>query len=146
MSDLTTLLSTDRRSGVVADLAQLAEEAVDKQSGISGMAIKGGLAAAKKVRPTIVPQGIDRLLPDILGDLDGRWKQYQDDAASDFGAFLEPNSEEVAESLLNTADDRLNEMNNQTITKIYNSVRGRGGKLLAPHIPEIGRIVEKHMN
>lgn len=148
MTDLTLLLTDTKRSGVVADLADLAESAVHAQSGITGMAVKGALAAGKKMRPDIVTQGINRLLPDILGELDQDWKNYQesDAGAADFGAYLEPRSGEVAESLLNVSDRQIGEMNNQAVEKVYSSLRGRGSALLSPHVPELGRILEKHMD
>lgn len=145
MTDLTTLLEDTKRDLVIADLAQLVEDSVSQQSGISGMAVKGGLAAAQKVRPDVVKQGVARLLPDLLGDLDPYWKSYQANPGTDFGAHLTPHAAEIADSLLSSADGRVDEMNSQAIEKIYSSLRGRGAKLMIPHIPELGRVIEKHM-
>lgn len=57
MSSLNDLLGPQREA-VVADLSALVENTVSNQSGISGMALKGLVSAAKKVDAQIVPKGL----------------------------------------------------------------------------------------
>lgn len=54
MSSLSQLLETPIRTAVVAELVSLVDKVVAEQSGITGMAIKGAVSAAKKVEVTLV--------------------------------------------------------------------------------------------
>ncbi|MDU3175180.1 MAG: hypothetical protein E6689_07115, partial [Corynebacterium striatum] len=70
MSNLSQLLEEPTRTSVVTALVSLVDNTVSEQSGITGMAIKGAVAAAKKVDADIVSKGINRALPDLLGEME----------------------------------------------------------------------------
>lgn len=148
MSDLSQLLNDDKREAVVADLATFADATVSAQSGITGTAIKGAVAAAKKVDGDIMTKGVRRMLPDILGDLQPHWQAYQEDAvgAADFGSFLEGRKDQVVDSLMGVADRNAEQITIPALAKAYNALRGKGAKVIEPTVPEFGRILEKHMN
>ena len=57
MTNLTQLLQSPTRNAVVADLATAADDTVSSLSGISGMAFKGALAAAKKADSKVLSKG-----------------------------------------------------------------------------------------
>lgn len=145
MTDLSILLGSEERPTIVADISKLVDDAVNSQSGITGVAVKGALSAARKAKADAVPTAVDKLLPDILGDLQLHWEAYEQTGQGDFGSFLEPRSEEVAEALLGTADRAVEQAGVGAVEKIYGSLRGRGTKLIAPEVPALGRIVENHM-
>ena len=54
MAHLSELMSGPQRTAVISDCGELVEGVVAKQSGITGMALKGAVAAAKKVDPAII--------------------------------------------------------------------------------------------
>jgi hypothetical protein len=145
MTDLSSLLTDHKRDGVVADLAALADSAVGRQSGISGTAIKAAVAAAKKVDADIVSKGVNRMLPDVLGDLQPHWQAFQGDAEQDFGTFLAGRNDAVVDSLMAVADRNAESITVAPLAKVYNSLRGKGAKVIGPEIPEFGRILQKHM-
>lgn len=145
MSDLSQLLGDAKRPAVTADLAAFVESQVSAQSGITGMAIKGAVGAAKKVDSDIVSRGVNRMLPDILGDLDPHWQAFQTDPANDFGKFLADRSPRVVDALLAVADRNAEQINIAALAKAYNSLRGKGAKLIEPAVPELGRILQRHM-
>ncbi|MDY3127767.1 MAG: hypothetical protein SOW59_06510 [Corynebacterium sp.] len=141
MASLSSLLASDKRPAVVADLANLVDTTISAQSGISGMAMKGALAAAAKVNPHCVSKGIDRLLPDILGDLEPQWQKFQDSPDSDFGAYLASSAIEVTDIILRRTDALAQSLNVAAISKTYSSLRGKAEKIVAARIPELGRIL-----
>lgn len=145
MSDLSTLLSPEKRPVVVAELTTLVDDVSAAQSGITGMAIKGALSAARKVNTDIVAKGVDRLLPEILGDLQAHWNAFEQSGQADFGAFLEPRANEVAESFLSTADRAVEQSGISAIKKVYGSLRSRGTKIISPQVPALGRLIHDHM-
>lgn len=146
MTDLSSLLTDNKRGAVVADLAALADAAVGRQSGISGTAIKAAVAAAKKIDADIVAKGVNRMLPDVLGDLQPHWQAFQEDAEQDFGTFLAGRNDAVVDSLMAVADRNAESITVAPLAKAYNSLRGKGAKVISPEIPEFGRILQKHMS
>lgn len=145
MTDLSSLLTDNKRDAVVADLAALADAAVGRQSGLSGTAIKAAVAAAKKIDAGIVAKGVNRMLPDVLGDLQPHWQAFQQDAEQDFGTFLAGRNDAVVDSLMSVADRNAESITVAPLAKAYNSLRGKGAKVIGPEIPEFGRILQKHM-
>ena len=146
MTDLSSLLTDDKRDAVVADLAALADTAVGKQSGISGTAMKAAVAAAKKIDSNIIAKGVNRMLPDVLGDLQPHWHAFQQEAEQDFGTFLAGRNDAVVDSLMAVADRNAQSITVAPLAKAYNSLRGKGAKVIGPEIPEFGRILQKHMS
>ena len=146
MTDLSQLLTADKREAVVADLAAFADATVAKQSGITGTAIKAAVAAAKKVDANIVPKGINRMLPDVLGDLQPHWQAFHAEGATDFGAFLAGRSAQVVDSLMAIADRNAESITMAPLAKAYNGLRGKAAKVIEPEVPELGRILQKHMS
>ena len=145
MSHLSTLMHGSTRTEFIAECGALVEKVASAQSGISGMAIKGGLAAAKKADANVVPKALERILPDVLDALDPRWQDFADSGKDDFGAFLEPRQEEVSDEIMNIADKHVEKVNSAALRKPYNSLRGKATKILSPEVPAFGRIVQKHM-
>ncbi len=146
MTDLSQLLTDDKRDAVVADLTAFADATVGKQSGLTGTAIKAAVAAAKKVDTNIVSKGVNRMLPDVLGDLQPHWQAYQDEGATDFGAFLAGRGPQVVDSLMSIADRNAESITVAPLAKAYNGLRGKAAKIIEPEIPELGRILQRHMS
>lgn len=145
MVHLSTLMSGSTRTEFIAECADLVEKVASVQSGISGMAIKGGLAAAKKADANVVPKGLEQIIPDVLDALDPRWQDFADSGEEDFGAFLKPHQDKVSDEIMKIADKHVEKVNSAALRKPYNSLRGKATKILSPEVPAFGRIVQKHM-
>ncbi|RNE48136.1 DUF6918 family protein [Corynebacterium alimapuense] len=145
MSNLSQLLNEDTRPAVAADLATFADATVAEQSGISGIALKGAIATAKKLDSNIITKGVNRLLPEILGELERHWQDFQDAPTEDFGDFLAGRSSQVVDSVMSVADRNAEQITIAPLAKAYNGLRGKGAKFIEPAIPEFGRILQKHM-
>lgn len=145
MAHLSELMSGPQRTAVVSDCGELVEGVVAKQSGITGMALKGAVAAAKKVDAAIIAKSLDRVLPDVLDALDPHWQDFASNPEQDFGSFLEPRSAEVSDSIMSVADKHAEQINSPALSKPYNSLRGKASKFLTPAVPDFGRVLQKHM-
>ncbi|MDO5032184.1 hypothetical protein [Corynebacterium sp.] len=145
MSSLSQLLEPTRRPAVVADLRVAAEQAVSSQSGITGMALKGAVAAATKIDAEIIAKALHRMLPEILNELESYWQEFEATEPTDFGAFLAGRGTEVTESLMKVADRNAEQVNNAALSKTYSTLRGKASKVVEPQIPKLGRILQKHM-
>jgi uncharacterized protein DUF6918 len=95
-----SLLDSDRRSAVVADLQDFVDREVAGKGGLSGGVIKTGYAAVKRVRPGIIRSAIDSMLDEFVTALEPHWAAYQSQPVPGFGAFLAGRPHEVAQSLL----------------------------------------------
>ena len=146
MTDLSQLLSADKRESVVADLTEFVDSTVAQQSGLAGTAIKTAVAGAKKIDSDIVTKGVNRMLPEILGDLQPHWTAFTADPSEDFGNFLAGRSDQVVDALMAVADRNAEQINVPALAKAYNALRGKGAGIIEPTIPELGRILQRHMN
>ena len=145
MTHLSELMWGPQRTAVVSDCGELVEGVVAKQSGITGMALKGAVAAAKKVDAAIITKALDRVLPDVLDALDPHWQDFASNPEQDFGSFLEPRSAEVSDSIMSVADKHAEQINSPALSKPYNSLRGKASKFLTPAVPDFGRVLQQHM-
>lgn len=145
MSDLSALLANDTRPKVVEDLATFVDKVVAEQSGITGMALKGAVRAARTVDSNIVRKGMNRVLPDMLTEIRPHWAAFEESDQDDFGAFLDTDSAAVTDTILGVADKHADTINVTALRKAYNSLRGRASTIIEPHIPELGRILQRHL-
>lgn len=145
MSNLSQLLQDPTRTSVTAELATFVDETVAAQSGLTGMALKGAVAAAKKMDSAIVVKGMNRLLPDITGELEPYWQDFVASGQADFGAFLEPRAGEVTDTIMKVADRHAQTINVPALAKAYSSLRGKASNIIEPQIPALARIVQKHV-
>ena len=132
MAHLSELMSAPQRTAVISDCGELVEGVVAKQSGITGMALKGALAAAKKVDSAIVTKALGRVLPDVLDILDPHWQEFANSTEQDFGSFLEPRSGEVSDAIMSVADKHAEQVNSPALSKpclLYTSPSPRDGLL-----------------
>ncbi|BAU94269.1 hypothetical protein N24_0007 [Corynebacterium suranareeae] len=145
MTSLKDLLVSTNFDAAVKDMSAFIEETVSKQSGITGIALKGAMAAATKVDSDIVTKGSRRLLPEMADSLDGLWQDYKaNGGATDFGAHLEANSSSALDAILNVADRNANNINVPGLDKVYKGVRGKAAKVIEQELPKIGQLIEKH--
>lgn len=150
MTNLSSALTGANREAVVRDLSDFAERTISEQSGVTGIAVKGAYAGVQKVRPDILTRALDRFLPDLAAALQPHWDDYttagggQAGTAGTFGAFLENRNQDVADSLLKSADRSADKIDNATLIKAYRAIRGRGEKIVARNVGGLGAVVEKH--
>ena len=145
MAHLSELMSGPQRTAVVSDCGEWVEGVVAKQSGITGMALKGAVAAAKKVDSAIITKALGRVLPDVLDALDPHWHEFSESSEQDFGSFVEPRSAQVSDSIMSVADKHAEQINSPALSKPYNSLRGKASKFLTPAVPDFGRVLQQHM-
>ncbi|CAM3908706.1 DUF6918 family protein [Corynebacterium frankenforstense] len=75
-NELAHLLASRHRAGLVADLGDLAEETIRSRTGVSGVALRTTMKAARAVDRDVVVKVIDRMIPDVLGALTPQWTQF----------------------------------------------------------------------
>ncbi|MFW0793969.1 hypothetical protein AAFP30_09175 [Gordonia sp. CPCC 205515] len=142
MSDsLQSLLESDRRPAVVADLAEVIDNEVSGQKGLGGAAIKTGYAAAQKVKPGVVSSATNSMLPDFVSTLQPLWDSKPAEAS--FADHLTANSDAAAEALLTVTDDQAATAN-PALAKVYHSLRKKAKGYVVDALPQVGAVFEKH--
>ncbi|MGV9709090.1 DUF6918 family protein [Gordonia sp. NPDC003424] len=142
MSDsLQSLLESDRRVAVVADLVAVIDIEVSEQKGLGGAAVKTGYAAAQKVKPGVVSSATNSMLPNFLSALQPLWDDKPADTS--FADHLTANSDAAAEALLTVTDDQAVTAN-PALAKVYNSLRRMAKGSVADAVPRVGAVIEKH--
>ena len=144
MTTLNPILEEPQRSSAIKELSSFAENTAEKQSGITGMTIKTGLKTARKMDANIVERGVNRLLPDTVEALNPLWAEYnQNDSQEGFGEYLAAHSTQATDALL-AVGDRHAEKLGGPLGSAYSALRGKASKIIAPTLPELGAILERH--
>ncbi|KQB84653.1 DUF6918 family protein [Corynebacterium oculi] len=143
MTTLHSILDDPQRSTAIAELAAFAEKVARSQSGMTGITLKTGLKAARKIDSEIVPRGVSRLLPDVVEALTPLWQEYADSTAQGFGTHLESHSSRAIDALLAVADRHAEKLGGPLGTA-YSALRGKASTIIEPTLPELGAILEKH--
>jgi hypothetical protein len=140
-----SLIDSGRRAEVVADLQTFIDTEVSNKGGLSGGVIKTGYAAVKKIKPGIISQAINGLLPDFTAALEPYWAQYQTaPVPGGFGAYLASRPQEVSAALLAVTDARAERSSRGSVTSVYNRLRPKGQDNVIEALPRLGALVERH--
>lgn len=139
------LLDGSKRPQVVTDCAQLVDEEVASKSGLSGLAVKGGYAVVKKIKPGIVPEAVDRLLNEFVAQLEPFHTAFQAQGGGNLSSYLQGRASEVATALLNITDAKVSRAENRTIKAAYEKLRPTGAKHVEAAVPGIARVLSKYV-
>lgn len=144
MTSLKDLLVTNGFDDAVSDMADFMSSTVDKQSGLTGVALKGARSAAKKVDSDILIKGSRRVLPELADSLDPLWQEFIAGGNGDFGAYLSGNKDRALDAILGVADRNAETISLPGLASVYKGVRGKAAKVIEEELPAIGALVQKH--
>ncbi len=143
LSDI--LLAPEKKDAAVSDLARLLEGALANRGGLTGMALKTGLAMLKSGKPDVLERGATRMLPEFAAQLQPLFERFQKEGGTDFAGFLKKNGTEAATVLARTIDQLMATSQNATAKSLYTKFRGGADKDIAAMVPEVGRLVQKYL-
>lgn len=136
------LLGADKFPAVVTDVEALIDAEVSDKKGASGLALKGGYSAVKKVGPSIVPGAIEGLLPEFVQKIQPFWQEFG--GAGSFADFLVAREEQVSDALLGVTDERIAGTSKTAIKKVYDALRPSAKKHVGEALPRLGALIQKH--
>lgn len=148
MATLVEILTKpETRPRVVRACAELIAAEVDRKSGLSGIAIKGAYRLVQAVRPSMITDVVDRLLPEFAGAMDpfyaesvGRAESRGQPLAHVFPAHLGDQAPAVAEALLAVTDRRA-EGASGPVLKTYRKLRGSAHEHVTAAVPGLARTI-----
>lgn len=147
MASLSDILTADDvRRRVVDDAAQLVEDEVRSKRGVSGLAIKAGFKAFRKIKPGALQVAVNNLLDAFANAVDPFYQQHLE--AGKTGSVAQtfvPRRREVAEALLAITDARAKRFESGLIKKTYYKLRPMGVKNTEDAVPGICRLIDRYV-
>ena len=131
-----------KRRSVIEDATRVLEAEVSGKSGFSGLAIKGGFAMVKKLKPDFVPGSLGMLLDDFARQVDPFWTRCQSEGA-DARAFFTREASSVADALLVITDGKARNVAGP-IRATYDKLRPEAKKHVMEAMPRLGELVKRH--
>jgi hypothetical protein len=138
------LLSPDAQPKVVADCLTLIEQELEDKSGVSAAAVKVAYKTVNTVFPGHVRVMVERLLPEMVEQLQPYWAECNASGTAKFGDYLAERGGEVSEALLSVTDRHAELSDKPVIVKAYRGVRGSGAKHIRAALPRVGDLVLKY--
>jgi hypothetical protein len=139
MSTLTEKLTTsETRPRVLDACVELVENEVAKKGGFSGAAIKTGFKVVKAIKPGIVRQTLDTLLPEFANALQPIFEKSTNgagDGGTAFANYLRGHTHETADALLTVTDKRAERAKNKTLKKTYDRLRSTAKEHVEAAVP-----------
>ena len=130
------------RTQVVGDCVEL----IDKNVKEKGFIIKSAYATIKAIKKKFVPEVVDALLDDWLGKLQPHYDKWAAaPQTATFPDYVIARSDEVAEDLLSVTDERAAKTTHSTAKKMYTRMRDSAKKNVVDAIPDLARLIEKHL-
>lgn len=137
------LQNPDQLRRIVQDATSVLDAEVHDKSGLTGMAVKAAFGIVKAVKPGIIPEVIEGLLPDFAKKLDPLIEQKP--AGTSFAAFFGTRTNDVVQALLAVTDERAKKTTHKTLLGAYQKLRPQAEKHVAAAIPRVAGLVERHV-
>jgi hypothetical protein len=133
---VTALTDPAVRPRVVEACCVLVDAEVAARSGLSGMAVRAGYRAVKAVRPGMVREAVDHLLPDFAAALE---PLHAEAPGSAFESHMRSNPERAADALLAVTDRRIQSAKSTALRKTYAGLRAIARGQLTVSVPGLAR-------
>jgi len=119
---------------------------IDAQVKQKGFLLKGAYSTIKAIKKRFVPEVVDALLDDWLGKIQPHYEKWETTKPSSFSDYLIARSDDVAEDLLKVTDERAENTSHTTAKKMYLRMRDSAKKNVVEAIPDLARLLEKHLH
>lgn len=138
------LLADGAKQRIVADCQSLIEQEVAAKSGVGGVALKAAYKAVTTLAPGYYESRVERIVPDLMQQLQPFWADFQASGGGSFGDYLAARGPQVADALLAVTDTRAQRSNRTAVTKVYHAVRGSAAEHIQAALPAVGALVDKY--
>lgn len=143
LSDL--IKDQSKRRGIVDDGVAVIDAEVADKRGLSGMAVKAGYKAVKKIKPGFVNVALDMLMPEFAAAIDPYYDEWKSSGNGTLEQFFKRSDNRIAESLLSITDKRVDSKTNRIVSKAYRGLRGQGVGHTKSAMPRLAGLVMRHI-
>lgn len=145
MSSLVqTLADPSKRAAIIDDSVKLVDREVASKRGLRAAALKAGYGAVKAIKPGILREAVDKLLPHFAPAVDPFYAEAVA-AGGPVRAYFSPRAEPIAEALLAVTDAKVAAADNRVIKRVYRSLRPQAKKHTADAVPGLADLIERHV-
>lgn len=130
------------RERFLRDVAELVQDEVDSQTGITAFAVRGSYRIAQGLRPNFLPSALRQLYPDFasrLGEVVSKKSEHQS-----YRDLFIAEEERVAASLLAVADERAQAIQRKVLRSAYMKIRSHAERYVRKAVPRLGEILDRH--
>lgn len=133
----------NKRKLIIDDCEQMLDLEVADKRGLSGMTVKAGFAAVKKMKPGMIRHTLDDLLDELSANVDPLWQECQSKNADPVQFFV-AQKVAVANAMLAITDKRAQESQHRTIKVTYEQLRPKAVEYIGDAMPRFANILRKH--
>ncbi len=144
MPTLTEIIAQpESRRRLVEDTARLVDAEVATKSGLAGFGVKAAFTMAKALKPGLVADAVNHLLPEFAAKLEpilaGR-------AGERIAIYFGAHEGEVVQALLGVTDARAERPSvNPTLRQAYYKLRPSAQKHVQAAVPGLATVLERHL-
>lgn len=145
------LTQPEIRPQVVRACAVLIDAEVQSKSGFSGLAVKAGYKLVKALKPTMIPEVVDKLLPEFAAAMQPMFAEVEQQASTGgrprgelFSTHMQADPKRVATALL-TVTDRRAEKASGALKKTYARLRDTAEEHVQAAIPGLVRTLTRFL-
>ena len=131
-----------RRDDTLAACEALVDKEVRAKTGVAGMAVRSGYKVVRALRPGIVRDLLDKLVPEFCRALEPKFEAARARGGAlpeAFEAVLVEAPGEVAEALLSVTDARAERAENKVLRKTYARLRSGAKAHVEAAVPNLAR-------
>lgn len=143
MTLASILADPARRARFVREGAAVVEAEVASKGGMTGLALKAGFRAVRGLRPGIVEELLDMLLPHFAPALEPLVAQAV--ASGDVPHWFGGHAEELADAMLSVTDARAERSDQALLRSTYRSLRGQARVHTVQAMPSVGRLLQPYL-
>ena len=140
------LLEPNTRQRVISDCVSLVETEISRKSGLTGVVIKTAFTVVNKVDPRFVHLAVSSLIDEFIDAMDPTYASYKRDGKNGLRAYWIQEKTNLADSLLQVADNRMNRARNKVLKKAYSKLRPTGLKHVEASVPAIADVISKYVS
>ncbi len=130
-----------RRPLVIEDCVAL----IDAQVKQKGFMVKSAYTVIKGIKKKFVPEVVDSLLDEWLGKIQPHYDKWAAAKTTSLSDFMVARSDDVAEDLLSVTDGRAEKTTHTTAKKMYLKMREGAKRDVVSAIPDLAKMLEKHL-
>ena len=132
------ITAPDTSPKVVEACVKLIDEEVAGKGGLSGAAVKAGYKVIKTLKPGMIKDVIENLMPDFARALEPIYVEAGGDGGK-FSDKLKSNPDRAADLMLGVTDERAARAKNKTIKKTYERLRGGAKTHVVQAVPNLAK-------
>ncbi|MCB9663392.1 MAG: hypothetical protein H6732_04720 [Alphaproteobacteria bacterium] len=132
-----------QRARFVQDGVRLIESEVSSKGGLTGLALKAGFRAVQGLRPGMVAELLDMLLPHFAPALEPHVAQAV--GSGDVPAWFSAHADQLADAMLAVTDARADRAQNALLRRTYQSLRGQARVHTVQAMPAAGRLLAPYL-